>query len=98
VPLELIMAKTVFWHKSPVLVVTSGTKVAVAAVQEEQINRYQHKISGPLMDRIDMVLSVPPLAKKDLLNQEKTDVESSEVIRPRALKAYNKQIQRQIHI
>ena len=61
----------------------------------DQIDKYKNKISGPLLDRIDMVLSVPPLPKKDLLNQENSDAESSEVIRQRVLKAYNKQIDRQ---
>ena len=61
----------------------------------DQIDRYKNRISGPLLDRIDMVLTVPPLLKKDLLSQENIDAESSEVIRERVLKAYKKQIQRQ---
>ncbi len=62
---------------------------------EDQIYKYKNKISGPLLDRIDMVLNVPPLSKKDLLSQENTNAESSKIIRQRVLKAYNKQIQRQ---
>ena len=62
---------------------------------EDQIDKYTNKISGPLLDRIDMVLNVPPLPKEELLNQEKANAESSEVIRKRVLKAYEKQIQRQ---
>jgi magnesium chelatase family protein len=42
-----------------------------------------------------MVLTVPPLPKKDLLSQENANAESSEVIRKRVLKAYEKQINRQ---
>jgi magnesium chelatase family protein len=62
---------------------------------EDQIDKYKNKISGPLLDRIDMVLTVPPLPKKDLLNQENSSAESSEIIRKRVLKVYNKQIKRQ---
>ncbi len=62
---------------------------------EDQIDRYKNKISGPLLDRIDMVLTVPPLPKEALLEQTNSSAESSEVIRERVLKAYNKQIKRQ---
>ncbi len=42
-----------------------------------------------------MVLTVPPLPKEALLEQANSSAESSEVIRERVLKAYNKQIKRQ---
>lgn len=72
-----------------------GDGTAKCHCTEDQIAKYKHKISGPLLDRIDMVLSVPPLPKKDLLNPTNSDAEPSEIIRKRVLKAYNKQIQRQ---
>jgi magnesium chelatase family protein len=50
---------------------------------EDQIDRYKNKISGPLLDRIDMVLTVPPLPKEALLEQTNSSAESSEVIRER---------------
>ncbi len=62
---------------------------------EDQITRYKNKISGPLLDRIDMVLNVPPLPKEELLSQEKVNAETSETIRKRVLKAYERQIHRQ---
>ncbi len=46
-----------------------------------QIYRYQSKISGPLIDRIDIYIEVPPLAYSDLTISQKA--ESSEVIRER---------------
>ena len=62
---------------------------------EDQIDRYKNKISGPLLDRIDMVLTVPPLPKEALLEQTNSSAESSEVIRERVLKAHNIQFKRQ---
>ena len=29
---------------------------------EDQVRRYRSKVSGPLMDRIDMMMQVPPVA------------------------------------
>ncbi|CAC9525600.1 AAA+ ATPase superfamily protein YifB/ComM, associated with DNA recombination [uncultured Gammaproteobacteria bacterium] len=72
-----------------------GDGTAKCHCTADQIEKYKNKISGPLLDRIDMVLTVPPLPKKDLLSQENSNAESSEVIRKRVLKAYEKQINRQ---
>ena len=62
---------------------------------EDQIYKYHAKLSGPLLDRIDMVLDVPPLPKETLLDQKSNHVENSETIRKRVLNAYNKQLERQ---
>ena len=62
---------------------------------EDQIDKYRGKISGPLLDRIDMVLDIPPLPKEILLDQTNETVESSETIRARVLSAYNTQLERQ---
>ncbi|MBT3186469.1 MAG: YifB family Mg chelatase-like AAA ATPase [Candidatus Thioglobus sp.] len=62
---------------------------------EDQIDKYHSKISGPLLDRIDMVLDVPPLPKEVLLNQDDIKSEGSETIRNRVLSAYNVQLKRQ---
>jgi magnesium chelatase family protein len=57
-----------------------------------QILRYQKKISGPLMDRIDIHIEVPPV-KFEKLSSEKV-AESSAEIRKRVEKARKKQRQR----
>jgi magnesium chelatase family protein len=51
-----------------------------------QIRKYQNKISGPLMDRIDIHIEVPALKFSELSNLD-DDSESSATIRERVIKA-----------
>ena len=57
-----------------------------------EIKRYTKKISGPLLDRIDIHIQVPRVNYTDLVNEKKT--ESSASIRKRVEYARQKQIQR----
>ncbi len=57
-----------------------------------QIRRYRSKISGPLLDRIDIHVEVPAVAYKDLMG--KTNSESSAAIRERVVSARRIQLQR----
>lgn len=57
------------------------------------IARYQDKISGPLLDRIDMQIQVGALAHDDLLKQ--ANGERSDVIAARAEHAFATQLTRQ---
>lgn len=57
-----------------------------------QISKYRRRISGPLLDRIDLHLEIPPI-KYDKLTSEKTGEESKEV-RQRVEKARQIQSQR----
>ena len=59
----------------------------------ESIKRYQNRISGPLLDRIDLHIDVPPLKSQDL--QDPKPVETSETVRARVIDAYHLQIKRQ---
>ena len=59
----------------------------------ESIKRYQNRISGPLLDRIDLHIDVPPLAAHEL--QSSQEVESSSTVRHRVIQAYELQIERQ---
>jgi magnesium chelatase family protein len=60
----------------------------------DQVQRYRQKISGPLMDRIDMHIIVPALPIRELRQQHNQDNESSQLIRKRVEQARNIQIQR----
>lgn len=57
-----------------------------------QIERYRSKISGPLWDRLDMHISVPPLKYKDILTA--SSGECSADIKARVKQARNRQYQR----
>ncbi len=54
-----------------------------------QIQKYQAKISGPILDRIDLHVEVPALSYSALTGEEIT--ESSEIIRSRILKCRQRQ-------
>ncbi|MFU8926851.1 YifB family Mg chelatase-like AAA ATPase [Acinetobacter puyangensis] len=62
----------------------------------EAIKRYKNRISGPLLDRIDLHIEVPPLSAQDL--QQQKAGESSAIVRARVLQAHQKQMQRQGHL
>lgn len=57
------------------------------------IQRYQNRISGPLLDRIDLHIDVPPLPAEEL--QSTTVPEDSVTVRARVIQAYAQQIARQ---
>ena len=60
----------------------------------EQITRYQNKLSGPLLDRIDMHVGVLPLPVALLIEKQIAQAESSFLVRERVLKARAMQINR----
>lgn len=62
----------------------------------DQIRRYQEKISGPLLDRIDLQLWVSAIPAKQLLGSERdTQAETSDQVRVRVEQARQRQLARQ---
>src|SRR5690606_36698393 len=57
-----------------------------------EINKYQRKISGPIIDRIDLYVSVDEVKHESLLRTQSE--ESSEQIQKRVIKARERQLQR----
>ena len=51
-----------------------------------ELDRYRHKLSGPILDRIDLQISVPRLLPEELLSFS-GDAESSDVIQERVCRA-----------
>jgi len=60
----------------------------------DQIARYRAKISGPLLDRIDIQIEVPAVPQQELMRQDAKG-EKSSTIRKRVEKAYQRQFDRQ---
>ncbi len=69
-----------------------GDSVRACTCSEYDIRRYQQRISGPLLDRIDIHVEVPRLSQDDLLGGRQGEASTS--IRGRVVKARNKQLQR----
>lgn len=63
-----------------------GDKEKQCTCTETQIQRYKSRLSGPLLDRIDLIINVPRLTTDELVNT-KTESEPSSVIRERVVKA-----------
>lgn len=59
-----------------------------------QIQQYQKKISGPLLDRIDIHIAVPAVKIDKLTNNQPTTAETSDSIRTRVQKARDRQHER----
>lgn len=60
----------------------------------DQIARYRGRISGPLLDRIDMQIEVPAVPQQELIKQQITG-ENSSTIRQRVEKTHQCQLERQ---
>ena len=63
-----------------------GDREKDCSCSEFQIQRYRSKLSGPLLDRIDLIVNVPRLTTDELINAQE-GAESSENIRRRVIKA-----------
>lgn len=71
----------------------SGHATRACRCSHESIMRYRQKISGPLLDRIDLVIEVPSLPAEDLTQAQVG--ESSTTVRMRVMAARERQYQRQ---
>lgn len=70
-----------------------GDKEKTCTCSDFQIQRYLAKLSGPLLDRIDIQIDVPRLSSDELLNCRSVE-ESSSQIRERVIKARQIQVER----
>lgn len=59
-----------------------------------QIQRYVGRISGPLLDRIDIHIDVPAVKFRELSDDDSPDSDSSALIRHRVMKARQRQLRR----
>lgn len=70
-----------------------GDKEKQCTCSEFQISRYQSRLSGPLLDRIDLQVEVPRLTAEELMNTQPSN-ESSADIRKRVINARKIQAER----
>jgi magnesium chelatase family protein len=71
----------------------AGDSRRICRCSEVQISRYQGRISGPLLDRIDLFVHVPRLTREELRGVE--SAEPSEAIRERVVRSRAVQTERQ---
>ena len=70
-----------------------GDKEKQCTCSEYQVQRYKGKLSGPLLDRIDLVINVPRLTTDELINTT-SEAEPSAKIRDRVIVARKIQAKR----
>lgn len=62
---------------------------------QREIEKYRKRVSGPILDRIDMHIEVPDIDTKELsFNEKKEEAESSEIVRKRVERVRNIQKER----
>lgn len=72
-----------------------GDKRNRCQCSEDAIRRYRRRISGPLLDRIDLHVDVPNITRELLDTTTGVTTECSATIRERVVQAYNRQLTRQ---
>ena len=60
-----------------------GNQVKKCVCSRSQIDRYQKRVSGPILDRIDIHVEVPAVELDKLVTEESTASENSQIIRDR---------------
>ena len=70
-----------------------GSDIKPCRCMPGQISRYQKRVSGPIIDRIDIHLDVPSVKAEKLVGY-KGNGESSKVVQKRAQRARDKQLKR----
>ncbi len=63
----------------------------------DRVNRYQNRISGPLLDRIDLHIRLNRSQQK-IISPNKSKTDSSDTVRQRVLKARKMQLERQQYL
>jgi magnesium chelatase family protein len=72
-----------------------GCKRKACYCTQEQIQRYLAKLSGPLLDRIDIQVEVPALPPEVLSSKSLNNQETSAIVRERVTQAHQRQHARQ---
>jgi len=76
----------------------AGNPNASCICSIERIQRYTHKLSGPLLDRIDLQVNVQALSSSTLLQPYSPDEETSLQVQQRVIQIQALQLKRQGHL
>ncbi len=71
-----------------------GDAIGRCRCTADQVRRYRNRISGPLLDRIDLQVEVPRQSHRVVTGEEGAQSESSARVRERVVAARNRQLQR----
>lgn len=71
-----------------------GDKTHECKCTSQQILRYQKRVSGPILDRIDMHIDVPAVEMSKITSDDDSGIENSKTVRTRVSKARLKQQKR----
>ena len=69
--------------------------IAACDCSPEQLNRYRHKLSAPLLDRIDIQIELARLEQRQLLAEKGKFIETSAMVQERVAQARQCQLERQ---
>jgi magnesium chelatase family protein len=72
-----------------------GSSLKVCRCTPEQVNRYQSRVSGPLLDRIDLQWVVHSLPPQELIGGSTEKIETSAQVRARVKRAQAVALERQ---
>lgn len=68
-----------------------GDKKHQCSCSQSQISRYKKRVSGPILDRIDIHLDIPAIDVDKLTQAQSGNVENSQLVRDRVQRARDKQ-------
>lgn len=71
-----------------------GTNIKDCICSMNVVNKYRGKVSGPLIDRIDLFVSMEPVLIEKLLSEEESETESSSTVSKRVQNTRNIQSNR----
>ncbi len=72
----------------------AGDPSARCQCSPEQVKRYRNRVSGPLMDRIDIHMEVPRVPQVELRADQGAPPEDSQTVRARVIAARNRGLER----
>lgn len=71
----------------------NGDSIRACSCSQEQIRRYRARISGPILDRIDLHIRMPRPRRAELQNETACQDETSSMVRQRVMRCRRRQLQ-----